>query len=95
MTIMVSQELEARLREAATRRGLDPASYATQLIEQGLGAGKGDQATLDLLDQWDREEATDDPAEIARRRLEAEEFMQSLARSRAEMEGPDARKIWP
>lgn len=43
--------------------------------------------TLDLIARWDAEDATDDPDEIVRRQREAEEFMQSLARSRREMEG--------
>jgi hypothetical protein len=33
-----------------------------------------DQATLDLLAQWDREDRTDDPEEIRRRHEEWDEF---------------------
>jgi hypothetical protein len=50
---------------------------------------------LDLFARWAREDATDDPAELARRQQEGEEFMQNLARNRMEMEGPNARKLWP
>jgi hypothetical protein len=37
-----------------------------------------DQATLDLLAKWDAEDATDDPAEIARRQEEWEEFRKAM-----------------
>ena len=95
MTLTLPSEIEARLKEEASRQGLDPAEYASRLIEQGLPRPQPNQATLDLLARWDAEDATDDPEEIARRQREAEEFMQSLARSRVEMEGPNARKLWP
>ena len=95
MTLTLRAEIEARLMEEASRQGLDPAEYAGRLIEQGLPRQGPNQATLDLLARWDAEDATDDPEEIARRRREAEEFMQSLARTRVDMEGPNARKLWP
>jgi len=37
-----------------------------------------DQATLDLLAQWDAEDATSDPLEIARRQQQWEEFRKSM-----------------
>ena len=66
-----------------------------RLIEEGLAKPVPDQATLDLLEKWDREQATDDPEEIARRQKEVEEFMEGMNRNRLEMEGPNARKIYP
>lgn len=95
MTISVSKELEERLRRQAALRGVEPDIYAARLLEQGLDAKEGRNPTLDLIDQWNAEDATNDPEEIARREKEAEEFMESLARSRIEMEGPYARKLWP
>lgn len=96
MTINITPELEARLKDEAQRRGVDPNECAKQVLDDGLPKPRGNnEATLALLAQWDQEEATDDPAEIERRRAEAEEFMQNLARNRLEMEGPDARKLWP
>ncbi len=35
---------------------------------------KKNQAAIDLLNQWDEEDKTDDPEEIARRQAEWEEF---------------------
>lgn len=97
MTITVSKDLEERLRSQAMLRGIEPDAYAARLLEQGLAANADESRdpTLDLIDQWDAEDATDDPEEIARRQKEAEEFMESLAKSRIEMEGPHARKLWP
>ena len=95
MTVKLRPEIEARLRDQAQRARMAPDAYAASLIERGLGPEPPEDATLALLDQWDAEEATDDPKEIARQQREAEEFMQSLARSRVEMEGPNARKLWP
>jgi hypothetical protein len=94
MTISLSKELEGRLREHARRHGVEPAEYAARLIEQHLPPVP-DQASIDILDQWEAENATDDPAEQARQREEGEEFMRNLARNREEMEGPGARKLWP
>jgi len=95
MTITIPPELESRLKHAASQRGVEADRFAQQLIEQGLSKPRPNQATLDLLAEWDLEEATTDPAEIERRREEAEQFMRSLTRSRVETEGPGARKLWP
>ena len=40
------------------------------------------RATLELLAQWDREDATDDPAEIARREAELKELKKALNENR-------------
>ena len=98
MTITLPPELETRLRDEARRRGMDAGEYARRLIEQHLGRhtpAPADGATIDLIERWEADNATDDPAELARRRHEGEEFMRSLGRSREDMEGPAARKIWP
>jgi hypothetical protein len=93
MTIQLSPQTEERLKSEASRRGIEPAEFATQLIEQGLSTPN--QATLDLLQKWRQQDATTDPAELARRQQEGEQFMENLARNRTEMEGPGARKLWP
>lgn len=105
LTIALEPELERRLIEQASREGLDPGEYARRIIEQRLPAaapGPSEPAlsaeateTLKILQDWERENATDNPEELARRAREGEEFMQSLARNRNEMEGPHARKLWP
>ena len=99
MTITLPPNLESRLRDEARRLGIDAGEYARRLIEQHLEpqrpAAPVNGATIDVLDRWEAENATDDPAELALRRQEGEEFMQNLARNRRDTEGPGARKIWP
>src|SRR4051794_17481426 len=100
MTIQLRPELETRLTEEARRQGVAPNDFAVKLIEQGLpnAAAHGavpNQAAIDVLRQWEEENATDDPAEIARRQQEFEEFKEAMNRNRLEMEGPNARKIFP
>jgi hypothetical protein len=95
LTITLEPETESRLQGAASRLGVNAAEYAKKLIEDGLRKPPVDQVTIDLLDKWDREEATDDPEEIARRQKEFEEFKEAMNRNRLEMEGPLARKIYP
>lgn len=36
------------------------------------------QAAIDMLEEWDEEDKTDDPEEIARRRAEWEEFKKGM-----------------
>lgn len=93
MTITLRPEVETRLQEAARREGIEPDEYANKLLEKALP--HRNQSTIDLLNKWEAENWTDDPEEIARQQAEGEEFMRSLAQSRIDMEGPNARKLWP
>lgn len=102
MTIKLPPELETKLKAAASARGVDANEYAVKLMDQVLSSDGGiddvpvpDEATLALLDRWDRRDASDDPAAVQRAIREAEEFMQNLDRNRREMEGPNARRLWP
>jgi hypothetical protein len=90
-------ETERRLKSEAARLGVDEAEYAKRVIERSLPptAVAADQATLDLLARWDREDQTADPAEIARRNREFEELKASMNRNRVESGGADARKVFP
>jgi hypothetical protein len=95
MTIMLKPDVENRLQEAARREGIEPSEYVNKLLDQTLPQPNPNQSTIDLLNKWEAEDQTDDPEEIARREQEGEEFMRSLAQSRIDMEGPNARKLWP
>ena len=95
LTITLTPETESRLQAEASRRGLPPMDLVQKIIDDALPARKVDQATIDLLDRWEREQATDDPEEIARRQREAEEFMEGMNRNRLEMEGPLSSKVYP
>ncbi len=72
LTVQMDEELARKLADEARRQGVDPQEYARRLIEEKVGGSEpADKncATLNLLAAWDREDATDDPAEIARRAL--------------------------
>ena len=90
MTISLPPKAEAALKDEARRHGVGMEEYAAELIVKSLPGER--QAVLDLLDEWDREEATDDPGEIAKRQRETEEFMSSLAAHPVVIEHPDARE---
>ena len=98
MTLQIDlpAELTARLEAQAANLGIAPAAYARKLIEDSLlTPAKSNGSLADLFARWAAEDPTDDPAEIERRTREGEELMQNLARNRIEMEGPNARKLWP
>jgi len=98
LTIALDADLGQRLAQQASHEGVELAEYARRLIEQNLppaAPSAPDTTTLELLERWEAENATSDPQELVQREKEGEEFMRSLARSRVEMEGPNARKLWP
>jgi hypothetical protein len=75
LVIDLAPEVEASLRQEASRHGLATPDYVRRLIEEALPAApKPGAATLALLAAWDAEDATDDPEEIAERNREFEEF---------------------
>ena len=94
ITIDLPPEDERKLASRAAARGLDIAAYVHHLVRQDLDASppRPNQASLRLLAQWAREDKTDDPAELERRRLEWEELKRNLNRNR---EDAGARKIFP
>ena len=96
MTIRLPAEIEDRLREEATKKGIAPDEYASKLIAEHLPAPEQRHNSLaELFAEWDKEDYTDDPEEIARRQQEFEEFKQALNRNRLEMEGPGSRTPFP
>lgn len=94
MTISLPKDLEVRLRDAATKAGIDAESLAARLIEQSL-PNKVDQTTLDLLSQWDAEEKTADAAELESRKAQLREFMEQMNQNREQSEGANARRVYP
>ena len=98
LTINLNAETESRLKTAATRRGVQPEVYASQIIEENLpaaNAGQTEQATLDLLARWDAEDETTDPQEIESRTNDLNDFKKTLNDNRFNAEGPASRKIYP
>lgn len=80
VSISLSPQAEARLREKASAAGEPVDVYASRVLEQAVRPSENvvDQATIDLLRTWIAEDATDDPAEIERRQREWDEFATSI-----------------
>jgi hypothetical protein len=95
MTISIPKNLEARLHEQAKRSGMDTNTYVTELLARAVAPTLSANSIAELFDQLRKEQWTDDPAEISRRAHEEAEFMEAMNRNRVEMDGPDARKIYP
>lgn len=103
MTITLTAEIEARIKQEASRNGVDAEEYVNRLIEDSLPddervlreQAKANQSTIELLRRWREETATIDPAELERREMEGEQLLGNLARNRMEMDGSEARKLWP
>lgn len=119
MAIQLDPPVEARLREAATTRGVGADEYASRLIEEHLpppqnmpeetghsglntdpalvdSREQASQATLDIFEQWKAEDAkdhTDDPEVMARRQAEWEEFQDQLYRNRYGMSRRAGRRF--
>ena len=93
MTILLDLEpdVEAQLTKEASVRGLTVPDYVkTVLKEQAKSPDpiterqaqlEKNRAAIAMLDEWDREDATDDPEEIARRQAEWEEFKKAMNES--------------
>ncbi len=85
LTIELTPEEERRLRNAQAQ-GFDVTAMVKALLA-GLPEPPEteirEDRTLELLAQWRAEDATDDPAELARRDAELEEFKTQMNASRA------------
>ena len=100
MTIRLPNDIEDRLIAEAERRGVTPDEYATKLLGEQLPPAPKPQpqqrnSLEELFAQWEAEDHTDDPEEIARRQQEFEEFKQAMNQNRLDMEGPNSRKPFP
>jgi len=87
LTLELTPEVEARLRRKAAREGQDIAAYLLAVADREAQEETAplpqvtneaqrvkNQAALDMLSAWDKEDETDDPAEVARREAEWEQF---------------------
>src|SRR4051812_18478577 len=95
MTLMIElpAELENRLKIEAQTRGVAPEEYARKLLEENLPKSSPPEEAQGnslqrLFAQWDAEDATDDPAEIARRQQEWEELKKALNENRGSYRKP-------
>ena len=90
LTLDLPAELETRLRSAAQSRGVAPEEWVKAMLEQNLPLPKtkGANSLAELFAQWEAEDATDDPAEIARRQKEWEELKQAMNENRGSYRKP-------
>ena len=104
LTITIPPEMETGVKREAERLGVGTDEFVRGLVAKALpgddaealaSQARANQSTIALLAAWEKETATDDPAEIARREAEFVEFKRAMNRNRLEMEGPDARKPFP
>ena len=95
LTLELPPEVEGALAGEARRKSTTPESlvleslrhrYATE-ASPPVPARETGSPMLALFAQWDAEDATDDPEEIARRRQECSDLMASLAANRLNFEG--------
>ncbi len=70
-------EISAQLREAAKARGLTVEEYLSRLIKEAVPMHRS-EAALCLLDAWEEEDATEDGAEIEKRRNEWTSFKAAM-----------------
>ena len=78
LVIDLTPEEEARLQAIAKSQGLEPADCAKRLLTERLTPPKPGAGTLALFAQWDAEDGTADPEEIAARTRDWEEFKRNL-----------------
>jgi hypothetical protein len=89
LRIELTSEEDARLRAAASEQGIEPEVCAHRLLTEHLPPLTADRSseaekdpTIALFEQWEAEDATDDPEEIARRIQEWEELKAGLNANR-------------
>ncbi len=96
MVIVLSGAIETQLKEEALRRGLAADQLVEELIRQAAEKPqRPGEATLTLFEEWEREDSTNDPHEIARRQAEFEDFKREMNATRLATDGPNARVPFP
>ena len=80
ITLNLPADLEQRLRREAERRGVELEPFAMSLIEKQLAdqTVSPSNSLARLFAQWDAEDETSDPQEIARRQQDWEELKAAL-----------------
>lgn len=92
ITIELTPEEAERLEAAARENGVSTEECARQVLVAHLPQARPGDRTLELFAQWEAEDATDDPEEIARRNREWEEFREGMNETRA---AAGARLLYP
>jgi hypothetical protein len=82
INIDIDPNTQERLRKEAERSGVDVAEYARKLIESALPPERPATSLGELFGRWEAEDATADPAVLADRQREWEEFKRGLDAAR-------------
>lgn len=82
MTVTLDLEpgLDDQLRASAEAEGMSVETYLRQLIAKAVHRTPS-EPVLALLQRWEKEDATGDASELARREREWEAFRESMNRS--------------
>lgn len=90
VTLNLRPEVEAEIAQKAVAQGATLPDYIEKLIAEAVKRQplppllspeeqrKKNQAAIDMLNEWDEEDKTDDPEEIARRQAEWEAFKKGM-----------------
>lgn len=88
VTLNLNPGVKAKITQEAAAEGTGVSDYLEKMIEETVKPKPRvvysqeqlakNQAALAMLEEWDREDETDDPEEIARRRAEWEEFKKGM-----------------
>ncbi len=88
VTLNLKPEVEAQIAQKAAAEGTEVSDYLEKMIEHTIKPGPRvvysqeqlakNQAALAMLEEWDKEDKTDDPEEIARRQADWEEFKKGM-----------------
>jgi hypothetical protein len=95
ININLPDNIERRLKGEASRRGIAAEEYASRLIVQNLPPQDSSTTLVELFAQWEKEDESPDPLEIARRQKDLDELKASLNKNRKESEGSEARQPYP
>lgn len=82
LTIELPEDLSSTLQQEAGRRGIEAEPLALQILRENLSASERSRSLQELFAQWAAEDATNDPAELARRQVEWEQLKKSLDENR-------------
>lgn len=81
VTLDLGPELENDLKAMARAKGVSVEEFVRSLVAEAVHRRSG-EAAVALLRQWESEDATDDPEELARRASDWKAFREAMNRSR-------------
>ena len=90
LTLKLPDDVASRLELEAKRRGIVVGDCLAQIIDERLPKPNEPNALSEMFAKWAREDATDDPAEIAKRQSDWEELKAALNANRT-----SGRKLFP